>query len=77
MIRIIINTYSNSRICVSLIKNYDIKFFSLSMFIRVIILRLSFNVMILSFNIKKRDRRLINNVFNVITISIKLCLFFY
>ena len=28
--------------------------------------------MILFFNIKKRDRYLINNVFNIITINIKL-----
>ena len=77
MVRIIIDMYSNSRICVFLIKDCDIKIFSLSMFIKTIISRLSFDVMISFFNIKKRDRRLINNVFNAITINIKFCLFFY
>ena len=77
MTRIIINTYLNSKICVFLIKDYDIKIFLLLIFIKAIILRLLFDVMILFLNIKKRDRYLINNAFNVITINIKFCLFFY
>ena len=77
MTHIIINTYSDLRICVFLIKVYNIKIFSLSIFIKTIISRLLFDIMISSFNIKKRDRRLINNVFNVIITNIKFCLFFY
>ena len=46
------------------------------MFIKIIILRLLFDVIISFFNIKERDRRLINDVFNVITISIRFCFFF-
>ena len=75
MTRIIVNTYLNLRICVFLIKDYDIKIFSLLMFIKIIISRLLFNIMISSFNIKERDRYLINNVFNVITTSIKFFFF--
>ena len=40
------------------------------MFIKIIISRLLFNVMISFLNIKKRNRYLINNVFNVIMINI-------
>ena len=57
-------------------KDCDIKIFLLLIFIKIIILRLSFNVMISFFNNKKRDRRLIDNVFNVIMINIKFFLFF-
>ena len=71
-----INTYSNSRICVFLIKNYDIKIFSLSIFINAIISRLLFDVIISPLNMKNRDRYLIKNVFNIIMINIKLCFFF-
>ena len=77
MARIIINTYSNLKIYVFLIKDCDIKIFSLSIFIKIIISRLLFDVMISFLNIKKRDRRLINNVFNIITINIKFYFFFY
>ena len=56
-------------------KNYDIKIFLLSIFIKIIILRLLFNIIISFFNIKKRNRRLINNIFNVIVINIKFCFF--
>ena len=41
------------------------------MFIKIIILRLLFDMIISFFNIKKRDYRLINNVFNVIIINNK------
>ena len=74
--RIIINTYLNSKNCVFLIKDYNIKVFSLSIFIKIFISRLLFNVIISLFNIKKRNRYLINNVFNVIIINIKLYSFF-
>ena len=52
------------------------KTFILLIFIKTIISRLLFNIIISFFNIKKRDRRLINNVFNTITINIKFCFFF-
>ena len=45
------------------------------MFIKIIISRLLFNVIISFFNIKKRNRRLINDVFNVITININFFFF--
>ena len=77
MTRIIINTYLNLKICVFLIKDCDIKIFSLSMFIKIIISRLLFNVIISFFNIKKRGYYLIDNVFNIIIINIKFYLFSY
>ena len=77
MTRIIINTYLNLKICVFLIKDYDTKIFLLLIFIKTIISRLSFNIIISLFNIKKRDHHLINNVFNIITINIKFYFIFY
>ena len=61
----------------SLIKDCDIKIFLLSIFTRIIISRLSFDIIILSLNIRERDRRLINNTLNALTTSIKLYLFSY
>ena len=71
-----INTYLNLKICVFLMKNYDIKIFLLFIFINVIISRLSFDVIISFFNMKDRDHYLIKGVFNVITINIKFFFFF-
>ena len=47
-----INIYLNLGNCVFLIKDYDIKIFLLLIFINVIISRLLFDMMILSFNNK-------------------------
>ena len=58
-----------------LIKDCDIKIFSLSIFIKTIISRLSLNIIILSLNIKERDRHLIDNTLNTLAINIKLYLF--
>ena len=71
------NIYLDLKICVFLIKNYDIKNFLLFIFINAIISRLLFDIIISFFNIKNRDYRLIKNVFNIITINIKFYLFFY
>ena len=72
-----INIDLDLEIYIFLIKDYDIKIFSLSIFIRAIISRLSLDVIILSFNIKERDRRLINSTLNTSATSIKLYLFPY
>ena len=57
-------------------KNCDIKIFLLSIFIKTIISHFLFDIMILFFDNNKRDRRLINNVFNIITINIKFYFIF-
>ena len=72
-----ININLNLKIYTFLIKDYDIKIFSLSIFIRAIISRLFLGVIILSLNTKERDRRLINNTSNTLAISIKLYFFSY
>ena len=76
IIYIIINIYLNLEIYTFLIKDYNIKIFSLSISIKVIIIYFLFNIIILSFNNKERDYYLINNIFNTIAINIKLYLFF-
>ena len=63
--------YLNSRIYMFLTKNYDIKIFSLFIFIEIIILCLSRYVKISFFNIKKRIRRVIKVKFDALTTSIK------
>ena len=75
MIRIIINTYLNLKICVFSIKDCDIKIFSLLILINVFFLHLLFDVIISFFNIKKQNRYLINNIFNNIAINIKFYFF--
>ena len=77
MTRIIINTYLNLKIYVFLLKDYDIKIFLLSIFIKIIISHLLFDIIISFFNIKKRGRRLISDIFNVIITNIKLYFFLY
>ena len=69
--------YLNSRIYAFLIKDCDIKIFSLFIYIKIIISYLSFCVNILFFNIKKQIRRLIKIKFNALTMSIKLWFFYY
>ena len=64
--------YLNSKICAFLIKDSDIKNFSLFIFIKIIILYLFRCVNISSFNIKKRIRRVIKVKLNASTMNIKL-----
>ena len=68
--------YLNSRICAFLTKDYDIKIFSLFIFIKIIILCLFRYINISSFNIKKRIRRVIKVKFNASTTSIRFCFFY-
>ena len=63
--------YSNSRIYAFLIKDCDIKIFSLFIFIKIIISCLLRYVNISFFNIKKRIRRVIEIKFNASTTSIR------
>ena len=53
VIYIIISAYLDSEIYISLRKDYDIKIFLLSIFIRVIILRFLFNIIISFLNTRK------------------------
>ena len=77
IVYIIISAYLGLEIYIFLIKDYNIKIFSLLIFIKIIILRFLFDIIILSLNNKKRDYYLINNVFNTIIINIRLYLFSY
>ena len=77
VVYIIINAYLNLKIYIFLIKDYNIKIFSLSISIKIITLYFLFSVIILFLNNRERDYYLINSVFNIIAISIKLYLFSY
>ena len=68
----IVNSYSNLKIYLFLIKDYNIKIFLLLIFIKAIISRLLLSVIILSLNIKERDRRLIDIKSNTFATSIRL-----
>ena len=72
-----IDTYSNLEICVFLMKDCDIKIFFLLVFINAITSRLLFDVIISSLNMKNRGYYLIKDVFNIVTINIRLCFFLY
>ena len=63
--------YLNSKICAFLIKDCDIKIFSLYIFIKIIFLCLFRYVNIFFFNIKKRIRRLIKVKLKTSIINIK------
>ena len=63
--------YLNSEIYAFLIKDCDIKIFSLFIFIKIIISYLFRYVNISFFNIKKRIRRLIKVKLNALTTNIK------
>ena len=63
--------YLNSKIYAFLIKDCDIKIFSLFIFIKIIILCLSRYINISFFNIKKRIRRVIKVKLNALTTSIR------
>ena len=77
MIRIIISAYLDLEIYISLIKDYNIKIFSLLISIKIVILRFLFSVVISPLNNRERGYYLINSVFNIIAISIRLYLFSY
>ena len=72
-----IDNYLDLEIYTFLIKNCDIKIFSLSIFIKVRTSRFLIGVIIFSININKRDRLLIEDILNTSIMNIKFSLFSY